>query len=114
MRAFKVTCGHCNGTGNIPFYNHVYGGVCFHCGGRGFLVRKTKPKPQIDWAVYISMSKDAQPTRWITAHQPSEKAAWAWATKIALRGCYSEFIPSLRIEFEKEWPVNFTEIIISP
>lgn len=29
------TCGRCGGTGIIPYYGHVDGGVCFECGGSG-------------------------------------------------------------------------------
>ena len=28
-------CNRCGGTGRISYYNHVAGGICFKCGGRG-------------------------------------------------------------------------------
>ena len=28
-------CTRCGGTGRISYYNHVAGGICFKCGGRG-------------------------------------------------------------------------------
>ena len=31
----KRTCGRCNGAGRFNHYAHVYGGVCFGCGGSG-------------------------------------------------------------------------------
>ena len=31
----KNTCGRCNGAGRFNHYAHVYGGVCFGCGGSG-------------------------------------------------------------------------------
>lgn len=31
----NCTCGRCGGTGIIPYYGHVDGGVCFECGGSG-------------------------------------------------------------------------------
>ena len=39
-------CSRCGGTGNIPHYNHVQGGICFKCWGAGtktpiFINKKT-------------------------------------------------------------------------
>src|SRR5690349_16136816 len=28
-------CGKCGGSGHIPFYNRIQGGVCFACNGKG-------------------------------------------------------------------------------
>ncbi len=30
-------CDRCTGTGNIPIYKHIQGGVCFKCNGFGYL-----------------------------------------------------------------------------
>ena len=29
------TCGRCDGTGNLPCFKHVLGGICFRCWGCG-------------------------------------------------------------------------------
>ena len=29
------TCGKCGGTGKLPWYSHIMGGVCFACKGSG-------------------------------------------------------------------------------
>ena len=31
----EIECPKCNGTGHIPAYSHIHGGVCFRCDGRG-------------------------------------------------------------------------------
>ncbi len=31
----EMSCSRCGGSGNLPQYNHVSGGVCFLCGGSG-------------------------------------------------------------------------------
>ncbi len=33
----RKTCERCNGRGYIPYYSHVQNGVCFKCGGDGYL-----------------------------------------------------------------------------
>lgn len=33
--ATEQICGRCNGKGQFREYGHVYGGVCFKCGGSG-------------------------------------------------------------------------------
>ena len=35
METFDDVCMRCGGTGYLPEYNHVEGGVCFACGGSG-------------------------------------------------------------------------------
>lgn len=37
-RTERDTCSRCGGTGRMPFA--VYGGVCFKCGGRGYVFTK--------------------------------------------------------------------------
>jgi hypothetical protein len=41
----KVECGKCMGKGHITAFSHVQGGVCFSCGGTGYHLRKSTPKP---------------------------------------------------------------------
>ena len=36
----KVTCSRCNGAGRFRAFSHVYGGVCFRCGGGGHTLTK--------------------------------------------------------------------------
>ena len=37
QKAFYYTsCSKCGGSGDIPSYKHVEGGVCFRCGGSGY------------------------------------------------------------------------------
>jgi len=31
----EISCSRCGGSGHLPQYNHVSGGVCFLCGGSG-------------------------------------------------------------------------------
>jgi hypothetical protein len=40
----KVRCSRCAGTGNVPSFAHVQGGVCFRCNGTG-LSYPDKPQP---------------------------------------------------------------------
>ena len=42
----KVECTRClEEKGNIKAFSHVLGGECFKCGGKGFVLQKTKSKP---------------------------------------------------------------------
>ena len=36
MNQVRGDCPRCGGTGYMPQYNHVEGGVCFRCRGTGF------------------------------------------------------------------------------
>ena len=47
----KNTCGRCNGVGRINAYSHVYGGVCFGCGGSG---TKLTRRGSTAWKVYVA------------------------------------------------------------
>lgn len=33
----NINCPKCGGSGHIDMYNHVDGGICFYCGGSGFV-----------------------------------------------------------------------------
>jgi hypothetical protein len=44
----------CNGTGSMPWFAHIQGGVCFHCHGRGWLLGRgpaapAKPRQVRQW-----------------------------------------------------------------
>lgn len=34
--SYYTSCSRCGGSGDIPSYKHVEGGVCFRCGGSGY------------------------------------------------------------------------------
>lgn len=38
----------CNGTGSMPWFSHVAGGVCFSCKGAGWILDRgaARPRPQ--------------------------------------------------------------------
>ena len=38
----KIPCSRCGGTGRIPFYGHVDGGVCFKCKGTPFSFKEVR------------------------------------------------------------------------
>lgn len=40
----RETCGRCGGSGRIPGFSHVVGGVCFTCDGAGHFVRTVAAK----------------------------------------------------------------------
>jgi len=43
----KVECSRCiGGKGRIDAFSHIKAGVCFKCGGHGFVMQKSKPNPQ--------------------------------------------------------------------
>ncbi len=45
----KVECARClGGKGHISAFNHIQGGVCFQCGGKGYVMRKAAPR-QMFW-----------------------------------------------------------------
>ena len=36
----------CNGTGTLPWFSHIHGGVCFACHGNGWILgRRRRPAP---------------------------------------------------------------------
>lgn len=39
----------CNGTGDLPWFNHIQGGVCFNCRGEGWILgrghQQTRERP---------------------------------------------------------------------
>ena len=47
----KNTCGRCNGAGRFNHYGHIYGGVCFGCGGSG---TKLTRKGSTAWKAYVA------------------------------------------------------------
>jgi len=47
----KRTCGRCNGAGRFNHYGHIYGGVCFGCGGSG---TKLTRKGSTAWKAYVA------------------------------------------------------------
>lgn len=57
---FKVPCPRCmNEKGVISAFRHVRGGVCFKCGGAGYVERKTEPRPMKSWRVgAVNLRKD--------------------------------------------------------
>jgi RecJ-like exonuclease len=40
---YKSECTKCMGKGHIRAYDHVAGGICFTCNGKGYIETKTKP-----------------------------------------------------------------------
>ena len=55
----KRTCGRCNGAGRFNHYAHVYGGVCFGCGGSGTKLTRngSNAKKAYDKAMSVEASK---------------------------------------------------------
>ena len=49
----KYECGKCSGKGRIAAFNHVVAGVCFKCNGRGYVVRKSAPRPAKKFNVWF-------------------------------------------------------------
>ena len=47
----KVTCAKCDGTGQIRAFNHVQGGVCFSCGGKGYRMQKSQPRKSAEYVL---------------------------------------------------------------
>lgn len=60
---YKVECSRCcNGKGRIAAFSHIQGGVCFKCGGKGYVMRKTKPgKPSVSWQVGATNGRKTHP-----------------------------------------------------
>ena len=47
----KVDCDRCFGKGRINAFSGIMGGVCFKCGGDGYVMRKSKPRVQKEYKV---------------------------------------------------------------
>lgn len=41
----RVSCVKCDGSGYIKAFDHVVGGVCFSCSGKGYRMMKREPVP---------------------------------------------------------------------
>lgn len=37
--SLRPACSRCGGSGRMPMFAHVAGGVCFACNGDGFVIR---------------------------------------------------------------------------
>lgn len=59
----KFECPKCSGgSGHIKAFSHVMGGVCFKCGGKGYVEQKTKPaKPMLEWSVGATNAAKSHP-----------------------------------------------------
>jgi len=103
MNLVKVECMKCSGTGYIRAFNHVMGGVCFSCEGKGYKMMKSIPKPTKSYYVYIQMEEnDPEPKQWLGEYGHSEKEVLKKVQKIALRGCYAKWINTIQVkEVEK-------------
>ena len=47
----KFACPKCDGKKTINAFTHVQGGVCFHCGGAGYVMQKTAPKKSQEYEI---------------------------------------------------------------
>lgn len=76
----KVECPRCmNGKGHIRAFSHVRGGVCFKCGGAGYVERKTAPKAQFWFRCWSVI--DGEGGYYWNVKAPSEKQAMTKAQK---------------------------------
>ena len=98
MNLVKVECMKCSGTGYIRAFNHVMGGVCFSCGGKGYKMMKSIPKPTKSYYVYIQMEENSEPRQWLGEYGKSEKEVLKKVQKIALRGCYAKWIDTIQVK----------------
>ena len=55
----KVTCSRCNGAGRFRAFSHVYGGVCFRCGGGGHTLTKKGAAAQSIYRQAMTITADA-------------------------------------------------------
>ena len=55
----KVTCSRCNGAGRFRAFSHVYGGVCFRCGGSGHTLTKKGAAAQSIYRQAMTITADA-------------------------------------------------------
>jgi hypothetical protein len=94
----KTTCSRCMGKGIIEAFRHIDGGQCFRCLGRGFLLSEKIAVLQKKYRVFIKMSAEADISPWYTGEAPSIEKMLTKAKKIAMKGCYKEFIGSIIIE----------------
>jgi len=63
-------CWKCDGTGKLPHYSHVYGGVCFQCRGSRFLTRTEKEYTE------AYLAKKAERDAKKQAKEEALRAAW--------------------------------------
>ena len=78
---YKVECPKCGGTGHLPMYAGIAGGVCFSCKGDGFKVYKTKPQPKQTWKISFHWPEKG----WVHCvnHNGTENSAIKKAEKLA-------------------------------
>ena len=98
----KVECPRCmNGKGNIRAFQHVQGGVCFKCGGKGYVERKSAPKPQFWYRCWTVL--DGEGGFYWNLKAPSEKQALTKVRKFIERAvsngvCYD--LSNYRVELD--------------
>lgn len=47
----KYTYPKCDGNKVIRGFSHILGGVCFHCGGAGFIMQKHAPTKSLEFEI---------------------------------------------------------------
>jgi hypothetical protein len=103
----KVECPRClNGKGHIRAFTHVQGGVCFKCGGAGFVERKTAPKKRFWFRCWTML--DGEGAFRYSLKAPSEKQAMTklrkFIEKAAAKGIGYD-LQNYRVELDASRPV---------
>ena len=82
---YKVDCPRCmNTSGHIRAFSHVQGGVCFKCGGKGFVLRKTKPQKKSWFKCFAVLNGEF--AHWYNLTAPSEvQALTKWQKEVERR-----------------------------
>lgn len=94
----KVPCGRCAGHGTIEAFAGVLGGVCFKCGGRGYVSQKGPYRSSRYYSVFVRMSHDdPTPRRWLGVRARSEKDAIRKARVTCARGAFAPFADTIQV-----------------
>ncbi len=88
----KVECAKCGGKGEIKAFSGIAGGICFFCGGKGYSLRKSAPKPSKKFAVSAELKESGERLTVFHVNAKSEKEAINKAVAQLSRG--NAYVPN--------------------
>ncbi len=93
MEKVIIECGKCKGSGRYYLNNGMIG-HCYQCDGTGIVERREHQR----WHIFIQMSEQQPITPWIRVVATNKAEAKRKAKKIAMRGCYKNYVDTIAVE----------------
>jgi DnaJ-class molecular chaperone len=85
-----IKCKKCDGTGKFVYKSGIEG-ICYDCNGKGKIAEIERKAFTI-----TIINNEGKRINWIGQNAKNEKEAIRKAEKIAERGCYAEYINTIK------------------